>query len=238
MVVVVVAAVFMVVMEMVTEMAELSDGQAVTECGDSNPNGNTIDFSEPSSPGPFHDLTELEMKKTLPRDVCWGLSQSMADPIPLPFLNLDVNWCLFCASPHLLVGYGLGPSDFNLACASWYLCERRQMSSAKSKSSNCLAKVHCMPVFVPVVEARITQSMTIKKIVGDSRQPCRTPVSTLKGSRIVTISITQSSHSDARSAVREYVFWAVHTGTKLRPGSRVVALADWLLCILIPIILN
>ncbi|GFS04191.1 amine oxidase [Elysia marginata] len=40
-----------------------SDGQAVSACGDSNPNGNTIDLSEPANPGPFHDLTEEEMKK-------------------------------------------------------------------------------------------------------------------------------------------------------------------------------
>ncbi|RUS68677.1 hypothetical protein EGW08_023561 [Elysia chlorotica] len=40
-----------------------SDGQEVAECGESNPNGNSIDLREPSSPGPFHDLTEEEMKK-------------------------------------------------------------------------------------------------------------------------------------------------------------------------------
>ncbi|GFR95594.1 amine oxidase, partial [Elysia marginata] len=37
--------------------------QMVSECGDLNPNGNTIDLSEPSNPGPFHDLTEYEMQK-------------------------------------------------------------------------------------------------------------------------------------------------------------------------------
>ncbi|RUS76967.1 hypothetical protein EGW08_015287, partial [Elysia chlorotica] len=37
--------------------------QTVPECGDFNPNRNTINLSEPSSPGPFHDLTEEEMRK-------------------------------------------------------------------------------------------------------------------------------------------------------------------------------
>ncbi|KAK3729832.1 hypothetical protein RRG08_058151 [Elysia crispata] len=40
-----------------------SDSEALTECGQSNPNGNTIDLSEPADPGPFHDLTEEEMRK-------------------------------------------------------------------------------------------------------------------------------------------------------------------------------
>lgn len=40
-----------------------SDGQVATECGHSNSNGNIIDLSEPANPGPFHDLTEDEMKK-------------------------------------------------------------------------------------------------------------------------------------------------------------------------------
>ncbi|KAK3757037.1 hypothetical protein RRG08_041813 [Elysia crispata] len=38
-------------------------GQVVGECGDLNVNGNSIDLSEPANPGPFHDLTEKEMKK-------------------------------------------------------------------------------------------------------------------------------------------------------------------------------
>jgi len=33
------------------------------ECGATNPNGNTIDQTEPERPGPFHDLTEKELRK-------------------------------------------------------------------------------------------------------------------------------------------------------------------------------
>ncbi|GFO22999.1 amine oxidase [Plakobranchus ocellatus] len=42
-----------------------SDGQEVSICGQgsSNPNGNSIDLSEPTNPGPFHDLTTEELKK-------------------------------------------------------------------------------------------------------------------------------------------------------------------------------
>ncbi|XP_059166056.1 putative amine oxidase [copper-containing] [Physella acuta] len=34
----------------------------LTPCGSTNTNGNKIDRSEPDSPGPFHDLTKLELK--------------------------------------------------------------------------------------------------------------------------------------------------------------------------------
>jgi hypothetical protein len=68
------------------------------------------------------------------------------------------------------------------SCASWCLWERRLMSSAKSRSSSCQVKVHWIPVLRPAVDCRITQSTTIRKTVGKSRQLWRTPVCTVKGS--------------------------------------------------------
>ncbi|KAH3883460.1 hypothetical protein DPMN_007417 [Dreissena polymorpha] len=67
-------------------------------------------------------------------------------------------------------------------CACCCLWGRRLMSSAKSRSSRCLVKVHWMPVLLPSVVLLMIQSMMIRKIVGESIQPCLTPVFTAKGS--------------------------------------------------------
>ena len=54
------------------------------------------------------------------------------------------------------------------------------MSSAKSKSSSVLAKVHCKPLGWSIVWLS-TQSTTSEKIIGENKQPCLTPVVTVKG---------------------------------------------------------
>ena len=59
----------------------------------------------------------------------------------------------------------------SFSCASWCLCGRRLMSSAKSRSSSCLVKVHCMPVSLSDVACSIIQSTTRRKMVGDSKKP-------------------------------------------------------------------
>ncbi|KAH9505425.1 hypothetical protein Btru_057249 [Bulinus truncatus] len=41
----------------------VSNTPRTSVCGATNPNGNTIDLTEPSLPGPFHDLTAAEIKK-------------------------------------------------------------------------------------------------------------------------------------------------------------------------------
>ncbi|KAK6970842.1 amine oxidase, partial [Biomphalaria glabrata] len=37
--------------------------EEIPVCGEVNPNGNTIDLTEPVTPGPFHDLTLDEMRQ-------------------------------------------------------------------------------------------------------------------------------------------------------------------------------
>ena len=53
------------------------------------------------------------------------------------------------------------------ACMSESLCESRQMSSAKSRSSRCLVKLHIMPFFCRVNWLKIS-SRTMARRSGDS----------------------------------------------------------------------
>ena len=54
------------------------------------------------------------------------------------------------------------------------------MSSAKSRSSSCDSKLHCMPVLFPSVTSLITQSIMSRNRNGVSRHPCRPPLTTSK----------------------------------------------------------
>ena len=47
-----------------------------------------------------------------------------------------------------------------LSCSCLRLCDRSTRSSAKSRSSNCVQSVHCIPLFPPVVVVFMSQSMT------------------------------------------------------------------------------
>ena len=51
------------------------------------------------------------------------------------------------------------------------LCVLVSVSSAKSRSSSCLVKVHWMPVFLSDVACFTIQSATRRKMVSDSKQP-------------------------------------------------------------------
>ncbi len=78
--------------------------------------------------------------------------------------------------------FALSESRFSFCCASCCLCDSRLISSAKSRSSSCLVKDQRIPVLVFSVDIFNFQSTTSKKMVGDSKQPCLTPVRTSKGS--------------------------------------------------------
>jgi hypothetical protein len=71
-----------------------------------------------------------------------------------------------------------------LSCICLWLCERRAMSSAKSRSSSCFRSVYCMLLLLPVVTVVIIQSMTRRNRNGDNKHSCRTPVFTSKLSDI------------------------------------------------------
>ncbi|CAH8589024.1 unnamed protein product [Schistosoma mattheei] len=62
-----------------------------------------------------------------------------------------------------------------ICCCVW---DRRARSSAKSRSSNCILDVHCIPCFPSDVDVFMIQSITRRKRKGESKQPCLTPVFT------------------------------------------------------------
>ncbi|CAH8576549.1 unnamed protein product [Schistosoma mattheei] len=62
-----------------------------------------------------------------------------------------------------------------ICCCVW---DRRARSSAKSRSSNCILDVHCIPRFPSDVDVFMIQSITRRKRKGESKQPCLTPVFT------------------------------------------------------------
>ncbi|VDP50715.1 unnamed protein product [Schistosoma margrebowiei] len=63
-----------------------------------------------------------------------------------------------------------------------YICscvwDRRARSSAKSRSSNCILDVHCIPCFPSDVDVFMIQLITRRKRKGESKQPCLTSVFT------------------------------------------------------------
>ncbi|CAI2735764.1 unnamed protein product [Schistosoma spindalis] len=63
-------------------------------------------------------------------------------------------------------------------CICCYVCDRRARSSAKSRSSNCILAIHCIPCFPSDVDVFMIQSITRRKRKGESKQPCLTPVFT------------------------------------------------------------
>ena len=58
-----------------------------------------------------------------------------------------------------------------LSCTCRWLCDRTARSSAKSRSSSYVQGVHYIPLLLPVVVVFMIQSMTRRKINGDSRHP-------------------------------------------------------------------
>lgn len=56
------------------------------------------------------------------------------------------------------------------------LCERRAMSSAKSRSLSFVRSVHFIPLFLPDVEVLMIQSKTTRMRNCDRKHSCRTPV--------------------------------------------------------------
>ena len=66
------------------------------------------------------------------------------------------------------------------SCICLWLCAISARSSAKSRSSSCVHRVHCMPFFFTAVVVFMIQSITSRNMNGDRRHPCRTPVLILK----------------------------------------------------------
>ena len=71
-------------------------------------------------------------------------------------------------------------SVFSCKCCCFW--DIRQRSSPKSKSARHWVSVHCVLVFPSLVVSSMTQSITIRKITGEIKQPCLTPVFMSKGS--------------------------------------------------------
>ena len=67
-----------------------------------------------------------------------------------------------------------------LACMSGCRCESSTISSAKSKSSRRLVRVHHIPLLFPFITLFMTQSIPRRKRKGESIHPCFTPVVTSK----------------------------------------------------------
>ncbi|CAH8628924.1 unnamed protein product [Schistosoma bovis] len=67
---------------------------------------------------------------------------------------------------------------FVFSCICCRDCDRMTRSSAKSRSSNCILDVHCIPHFPSDVDVLMIQSITRRKRKGESKQPCLTPVFT------------------------------------------------------------
>ena len=74
-----------------------------------------------------------------------------------------------------------------MCCCFWDI---KQRSSAKSRSSRVCVKVLCKPVFSSLVVSLMIQSTVMRKMRGDKRQPCLTPVLTSKDSVSFLLSIT------------------------------------------------
>ena len=66
------------------------------------------------------------------------------------------------------------------SCMCWWMCDMSAKSSAKSRSSSCVKRVHLMPRAWSAVVCLITQSIVKLKSIADIQQPCLTPVFTLK----------------------------------------------------------
>ena len=72
--------------------------------------------------------------------VCWWLSQGVADPSPLSFLDLLLNGDLLCSFPEVLVGDHLWPSDVqNVAETS--VDERLQLVGVCFCGAPCLGAI-------------------------------------------------------------------------------------------------
>ena len=66
------------------------------------------------------------------------------------------------------------------SCMCWWVCDMSARSSAKSKSSSCVKRIHLMPRAWSAVVCLIIQSIVKLKSIADIQQPCLTPVFTLK----------------------------------------------------------
>ena len=87
----------------------------------------------------------------------------------------------------VLSTFGFSPSlaEFSiilvvLSCICWLLLERSAMSSAKSRSSSYFCWFHWMPVCWLSVVAFIVQLIASRNRNDDIKQPCFTPVFTIK----------------------------------------------------------
>ena len=87
----------------------------------------------------------------------------------------------------VLLTFGRRPSLMELAvsravlsCICWLLLDTREMSSANSKSSSCSPKFHWIPFRCSRVVSFIIQSIASRNKNGAIKQPCLTPVLTVK----------------------------------------------------------
>ena len=74
---------------------------------------------------------------------------------------------------HVCLAKVFSLSVFSCRCCSFE--GRAARSSAKSRSSNWKKRVHWMPVGLSAFALRKTQSMAIRKRMGERIQPCRKP---------------------------------------------------------------
>ena len=86
----------------------------------------------------------------------------------------------------VLLTFGCRPGLMDLAVSRavlyciWLLLDTREMSSANSKSSSCSAKFHWIPLRCSVIVSFIIQSIVSRHKNSAIKQPCLTPVLTIK----------------------------------------------------------
>ena len=95
--------------------------------------------------------------------------------VQLAFLTLVL--LTFGRRPGLM---DLGVSRAVLCCICWLLLDTRQMSSANSKSSSCSPKFHWIPLRRSVIVSFIIQSIVSRNKNSAIKQPCLTPVLTVR----------------------------------------------------------
>ena len=115
-----------------------------------------------------HRYVNCCTSSTLPEDSCIGSTFRVNIFITLVFLELIRSPVCAAICSNLVV----------FSCICLWLCDSNATSSAKSRSSSCDSKLHCMPVLFPSVTSLITQSIMSKNRNGVSRHPCRPPVTT------------------------------------------------------------
>ena len=124
------------------------------------------------------------IETTLPRYVKLATSSTLPELNVMGCVVLFSSLIIFVLSRLMISPVTAATSSNRLvfSCICWCECDSNARSSAKSRSSSCSCSVHWIPVRLPSVTRRITQSTTNRNRKGVRRQPCLPPVFTWNGS--------------------------------------------------------